>query len=169
MKTLLLLTSLLFTLNCISSGAGHEVLPDLSKAFPKEKLIHKEISDQVESYLYESDLKYETLKKIFIEFLGQGWIEVKADPKVKNAANDAMKGQGIVMVKNTKFSHVKFPNVSIGFVQLKMDNEAKDFVVSAVLIREDINRSSDDQKRTEIQDVEEPCHWPEIKLLDKKK
>ncbi len=136
MKTLLAyFCASLLGISTLSAEDGNS-FPDLSKAFPTEKLFNQTKLEGIETYAYATDLGFAELKKKFIEFLGKGWSEAKVDPEMEKAANEAMKAQGMAMEGNTLFSNAEFPGVQIGLTQMQLELEGKKFMASITVIRD---------------------------------
>ena len=128
MKILLLLTTASFFLCSLSLAGDKNKFPDLTKAFPKEKLISQSEISGIRSYAYASDLNYLELQAAFLKFLGEGWIEVPVDPKTKKMANEGLEG-------NVLFSNPDFKDTQIGLTQMKMPVEGKKYLVSIVVMK----------------------------------
>jgi hypothetical protein len=123
-------------------------LPDLSKAFPSEKLFNQTKLEGIETYAYATDFDFADLKKKFIEFLGKGWTEAKVDPEIEKSTNEAMKAQGMAMEGNTLFSNPEFPGTQIGLTQMKMELEGKKFMANITVIRNKAEQSGAGQPAT---------------------
>jgi len=121
----------------LSTLAAEETIsfPDLSKAFPTEKLFTQTKLEKIETYAYATNFDFTLLKKKFREFLGKGWTEVKVDPEIEKSTNEAMKAQGMTMEGNTLFFNPEFPGTQIGLTQMKMELEGKKFMANITVIR----------------------------------
>jgi hypothetical protein len=126
MKTLVIIC-ILFSLIFNARAEMPVRFPDLSKALPEGKLIHKSDPKIMVGFWYEyaADLNFENLKKELKEFLGAGWKEEEMDPRDDEALKQVMKTQGVDMVGYATFSNPEFPDKVITLMQKKEVFEGK--------------------------------------------
>lgn len=160
MKILRSLLLALFIGLTISTAEEVMPLPDLSKAFPTEKLFTQTKLAGIEVYAYATNHDFATLKKELQVFLGEGWTEVKVNPVIEKVTNETIKAQGVEMEGNTLFSHPEYPHTQIGLTQMKMDLVGKKFIANITVVRNKAEQGSAEQQSTRSQSKSEDHQKP---------
>ena len=135
MKTLHLIT-ILTVASFLSCNAEDKKLPDLSKAFPAEKLFSQSKLGGMETYSWATDLAYVDLEKKFLKYVGPGWVQQKTDKENQARIDKSMKDQGVVLEGNKIFANPAYPGIKLGLTQMKMAIEGKMFLAQVLVIKE---------------------------------
>lgn len=98
-------------------------VPDLSKAFPTEKLIGKMFVNEIEYFNFNTDLEYVQLKAKLITYLGNDWTE---SPLKEPQTDREIKLRNLYEGKTT-FNNAKFPEIKIDFA-VKKSRAGKKFI-----------------------------------------
>jgi len=134
MKPVYLLLILFLTFRLNLGAEEVKTLPDFAKAFPQEKLLLQSKVAGIETYGYATNLPFKDIKKLFIEFLGNGWVEPETNPEVEEATSEMIEQQGMTLEGNVLFSNSAYAEVQIGLTQMKMDLDGKQFLVNITVL-----------------------------------
>lgn len=135
MKNLYPIILLLFLSSSFLAAEESKPFPDLSKAFPTEKLFNQTKIEGIETYGYLTNLDFANLNQKFTEFLGKNWGEAEVDSEIKKINNQGMQDQGVEIEGFILFSSPDFPDVQISLAQMKMEIENKQFMAIITVIR----------------------------------
>jgi len=118
--------------SCLAQEAGKEAnkeadkvaqkeagLPDLSKAFPGEKVLFNNEIAGVLTCAYTTELPYAELREKLLKYLGEGWI-VDKDGKVLEMAKEQFEKQGMKLLGCEQLKNPAFTNKMLMFVQVEM-------------------------------------------------
>ena len=118
--------------SCLAQEAGKEAnkeadkvaqkeagLPDLSKAFPGEKVLFNQEIAGVVTCAYMTDLPYAQLREKLLKYLGEGWA-VEEQPEVLKKAKEEFEKQGMKLLGCEQLKNPAFANKALMFVQLEM-------------------------------------------------
>ena len=118
-----------------TAAANAAAIPDLSKAFPGEKIFSQSKLQGIETYSYLTNASFAELKKQFQAYLGAEWKEVTIDTEVAKQADEIVADSGFNMEGNTLFENAKHPGVQIGLTQMPMELEGKKYLANITLLR----------------------------------
>ena len=118
MKKIISITAILMIAIC-HSYAEEAKIPDISKAFPGEKILIKSSIAGAETCAYATDIDFAELSKKLKAFLGKGWSEMKIGQD-KEEMNKAFEAQGIKVLGSTMYKSDEFPDKMLMFTQLEM-------------------------------------------------
>ncbi len=96
----------------LGQRADRTKLPDLSKAFPDEKLISQQEAQYTKIYGYETNLSYTELKGKLVAYLGDGWFQDLRAPDLKTIHGD-ISGGGCMVEGYSMFKNDRFPGAVI--------------------------------------------------------
>ena len=94
-------------------------LPDLSKAFPGEKVLFNQEIAGVVTCAYMTDLPYAQLREKLLKYLGGGWA-VEEQPEVLKKAKEEFEKQGMKLLGCEQLKNPAFANKALMFIQLEM-------------------------------------------------
>ena len=127
MRNLLLAFVALLTIHPSAFADETEKMPDLSNAFPTEKLIAKIVVNKIDHFNFNTDLEYAELKTKLTTYLGKDWIE---SPPTEPKTDLEKKLQRFYAGRST-FTNAKFPSMKIKFsVKESRASSGKKFIAS---------------------------------------